>query len=342
MSDLKKDIAINDLVASTLVPHTAFNIARAQVEQAFKYASGAAEPTCIALIGESRTGKSRVLEDVFNDHRKLRKPEGSKVPILHVYTPSKPSVKSLAGLLLKTIGDPHWDKDSENTKTARLMTLMAAAETKMMMIDEFQHFQDKGTAKIAHHVADWLKVLVDECSLSLVVAGIPTCREVINCNEQLAGRFNAPILMPRFNWGVEENREEFMAIMGAFHSSLSQHFELPELDTEEMSFRFWMATGGLIGYLTHLLRKAVRNAIDNNSRDIGMEQFAIARQQALWQANPDNLIINPFDRAFPQCNSAMINIGLQIGTQNNTAIKTRKRRGPSTSTETVSQIFSAT
>lgn len=334
--------AINQLVESTLVPHTAFCSARTQIEQSFHYGADAAEPTCIALIGESRTGKSRLLEDIQNEHPHVRNKDGLKVPVLYVRTPSKPTVKSLLELLLQKIGDPLWYTGTENTKTGRLRTLMGAADTKMMMIDEFQHFQDKGTEKIAYHVADWLKVLVDECNLSLVVAGVPSCSAVINCNQQLAGRFNSPILMPRFNWSRDEDREEFMAIMGAFHSSLSQHFELPELDTEEMSYRFWFATGGLIGYLTKLLRQAVRNAIDSNSRSIAIEQFAVAHQQSLWESNPDNRNTNPFDRSFTEANASMINIALQIGTQSNPTIKPRKSRVPNAKAETFSQIFSAT
>ena len=56
-----------------------------------------------------------------------------------------------------------------------------------------------------HHVADWLKILVDETRCALVVAGLPSCQTVIDSNEQLAGRFHAPILMPRFSWQDRNN-----------------------------------------------------------------------------------------------------------------------------------------
>jgi hypothetical protein len=46
----------------------------------------------------------------------------------------------------------------------------------MVMIDEFQHLydrDDRGKRQIMLHVADWLKVLIDETRSTLVVAGLP-------------------------------------------------------------------------------------------------------------------------------------------------------------------------
>jgi hypothetical protein len=39
---------------------------------------------------------------------------------------------------------------------------MQGTQTRMIMIDEFQHFYDKGTKLIIHHVTDWLKILVGD------------------------------------------------------------------------------------------------------------------------------------------------------------------------------------
>ena len=107
----------------------------------------------------------------------------------------------------------------------------------MVMIDEFQHFVDKGSNKIMHNAADWLKVLVDDCHVALVVAGLPTCQAVLERDEQLSGRLLAPMFMPRFDWHNKSEREEFEAILGAFHESISSYFDLPALDSPEMAFR---------------------------------------------------------------------------------------------------------
>ena len=150
------------------------------------------------------------------------------------------------------------------------------------MTDEFQHFYDKGSRKVMHHVADWLKNVADEAKTALVVSGIETCRAVLDQNEQLAGRFLAPAVMPRLIWTNDDHREEFVAILDSFDVAMSAHFDTPRLATEEMAFRFYSGTGGLIGYLAKTLRQTVWDAIDRNSRVITFEDIGRAHKSAVW------------------------------------------------------------
>lgn len=288
--------AINNVIASTVVPHTAFEYAQSKVEQCFDYAQDAPEPVCLALVGESRTGKSRVMEECASRHPSVRGPEGLTIPILRAKTPSKPSVKNLAEELLKRLKDPKPEAGTEHSKTTRVHTLLQNTGVRMLVIDEFQHFCDRGTLRVMHHVADWLKVLVDEANVALVVVGLPTCLSVLHQNEQLAGRFLAPVQMPRFDWQNEELREEFLAIVGAFEESMGQYFDIPELTSDEMGFRMFVGTGGLIGYMTKFLRQAVWNALDQKKKSISLEDLSLAHTQSVWKKDEQALIQSPFCR----------------------------------------------
>ncbi|QWE22984.1 TniB family NTP-binding protein [Polynucleobacter sp. AP-Jannik-300A-C4] len=295
MSALKRHI-----VESTLVPHTAFSTATMRIEQCMRYSLDSPEPVCLALIGESRTGKSRALEAFYHNHPPKRDEDGVKAPILMVKTPSKPTVKGLVEIMLRALGDPQSYSGTENAKTMRLKLLMRSAKTSMVIIDEFQHFYDKGTHKVMHYVADWLKILVDDTKCALVVAGLPTCKAVLDQNEQLAGRFFAPIVLPRFDWGDIDQREEFVGILGAFHKSISSHFDIPPLDSNEMAFRCYCATGGLIGYLSKLLRHAVWEALDTNKKIITIEDLKIAYEASIWRDEQILSNFDPFSRNFIQ------------------------------------------
>lgn len=289
---------LRTIVETTLVPHTAFEEATQRLEQCFSYADGASEPICIAVVGESRTGKSRALEECLSRHPRVRNQDGLTTPILRVKTPSKPTVKSLAELMLRALNDPKAHTGSENAKTARLHTLMVQSGVMMVMIDEFQHFYDKGSHKVMHHVADWLKILVDDARVALVVAGLPTCRAVIDQNEQLAGRFLSPVFMPRFDWQDTDQREEFVAILGAFEESIGTAFDLPCFTGDEMAFRFYCGTGGLIGYLSKFLRQAVWNAIDSKIKSIDLSALLHAHAQSVWAKDGPTGLPSPFDRRF--------------------------------------------
>jgi hypothetical protein len=138
--------------------------------------------------------------------------------------------------------------------------------------------------KVVHHVADWLKNVVDEAKVALVVSGIPTCQAVIDQNEQLAGRFLASVVMPRLQWTKDEQRAEFIAILAAFHQSMALYFDLPEFENDATAFRFYCGTGGLIGYLVKMLRQAVWNALDVGAQVITIDDLARAHRLAVWKS----------------------------------------------------------
>lgn len=287
------------IVEDTLVPHTAYEEATRRLEQCFHYARGTQEPICFALFGESRTGKSRVLEECNFRHPSLRDAEGLVVPILRVTTPSKPTVKGLAELMLGAMEDPKFDKGTEIAKTRRLVKLMREARTRMVVIDEFQHFVDKGSLKVMHHVADWLKTLVDDCKVALVVAGLPTCSAVLEQNEQLRGRFLSPHVMPRFDWDKEADRIEFVGILESLHLSLRREFDMPDLMGPEMAFRCYCGSGGLVGYVTKFLRQMVWNAWDANTKTITLEDMLRAHEEAVWHDHGLQEFPSPFSKQFP-------------------------------------------
>ena len=286
------------LVDSILVPHSAFEEALRRMDQCFAYATaGAHEPVCLAVVGESRTGKSRCAEVFRRKHPSIRTDDGVACPVLHIVVPSRPTVKSLAELILKALGAPDWDKGTENVKTARLVRVMAECGVLVLVLDEFHHFYDKGSHRVQHHVADWLKNLVGETNVALFVSGLPSLQAVIDQNEQLAGRFVSPVQMPRFDWFNEGHRGEWLGILGAFNEGLGTTFDLPELDSDDLALRMYCATGGLIGYLTKTLRQAVWNAIDVDSRVIALTDIERAHADAVWSRERLSHLPNPFDRS---------------------------------------------
>ena len=305
---------IYSVVDQILVPHTALQQAIMRIEQCFNAAQSSSDPFGLSMIGESRTGKTRAQEHIARKHPRQRTDDGLRVPILRVRTPSKPSVKGLAEVMLRSLGDPRADKGTETNMTNRLNTLLRATQCRMIMLDEFQHFYDRQSHKVMHHVADWLKLVVDESTVALVVSGLPSCQAVLNQNEQLAGRFLAPIRMPRFDWENDDLRDEFIGILGAFQEGLHQ-FELPNLSSDEMAFRFYCATGGLIGYIVKILRQGVWNAADAFTRCITIEDLARAHRESVYLDEKAGDLPPAFDRGFVvRANEALLQRARSIGT----------------------------
>lgn len=301
-------------VEAVRVHHRGFQDALDRIEKCFNLAENACEPVCMALIGESRTGKSTVLNACLESHPREHTKEGWIIPILHVSAPAMPTVKGFTEAMLEAYGVHDGARGTEIQKTRQVKVLMRNCDTRMFMIDEFQHFFDKGTRKVMHHVSDWLKGLVDEVSCALVVAGLPSCRAVIEQNEQLAGRFQASAHLKRFSWRTEDDIEEFKSILAAYEAELRVQFDVPDFTSNEMAFAFYSATGGLMGYVLRLLRQAVLNANSENHRHITVEGLDRAHEEAIWQRSSDSP--RPFGEDFlhdPQ-DQNFLNRVEQIGT----------------------------
>lgn len=313
-------------VDQVLVPHHAFNKAKERIETHLTAVQHYQEPICIAVIGDSRAGKSRLLECISKEHPKTRNAEGVIIPVLSIKTPAKPTVKGLVEIMMREIGDPLWFKrGSETEKTEQLYILLKQVKTHTLIIDEFQHFYDKASHKVQHYLSDWLKNFVDRTGLMMIVVGLPDCMAVINQNEQLRGRFMAPIHMPRFGWSTAEERAEFAACLDSFQEGLKR-YNFPELGSDEMAFRFYCATGGLIGYIAKILYQACLNAQMANTQFITMQNLAIAYEEAVW-TDAITPLMNPFSAMFDASPvEHLLEMAKHIGTASPEAHKPRVGR----------------
>lgn len=327
------------VVDRILIPHTRFQKALTRIAQLIRAMENKADPLGLAIVGESRTGKSRLLEHFESIYPPIRISDGLQVPFLRVKVPSKPTVKGLATLLLYHLGDPLYDTGTEIVQTLRLIDLLGKAGTKVIALDEFQHFYDKATSKVQHHVADWLKILCDDAHIALIVTGLPSCNSVIQQNEQLAGRFLAPVRLPRFDWTIAEDRADFIGILSAMADGLSM-FNLPNLAATAVAFRFYCATGGLIGYLTKLLKQAIWNALDAAVFDICLEDLSVAFKDVLDRDDRARLTnFDPFQAGFDSriTDDLMTRIR-HVGTPLEAPIVPR-RAGRSKSKPTISEVL---
>lgn len=97
---------LKSFIEQMLVPHTAFQKASKALDEAFKAAPHIKDPYGLFISGESRTGKSRVIEEMNLTYPPSRDEFGLKMPIVTVTVPAKPTVKGLASELLRAFGDP--------------------------------------------------------------------------------------------------------------------------------------------------------------------------------------------------------------------------------------------
>lgn len=321
-----KKIPLN-LIETILVPHSGFVKAQNQMHQIYEIAGAVKKSFAKPFIAESRTGKSRVVEEFVDCYPNYRCPEGLKVPILSVRVPSKPTVKGLVELLLIEVEDPKPHIGSEINQTKRLKKLLAKTETRVMVLDEFQHFVDRSSMKIQKELADWLKIFLDETGVALVVVGLESATAVLQQNEQLRGRLHAPTRLSRFDWNDEEQRSEFVGVLSSFETVLRDYVDLPEMANTNMGFRLYVATGGLIGYLTNFLNQLVWDAAFSDSTSLTLQDFSNAFKESISSdKDARSSVGNPFLKSFStEPTAANIAAAMEVGIPQAEAMPQRKR-----------------
>lgn len=284
-------------VEQMLVSHTAFEEASKALNQAFNAAPFIKDPIGYFIAGESRTGKSRLLEEFLTAHPSIRGSEGLETPVVNIVVPSKPSVKGVAAEILRALEDPLAHKGTEQDMTARLLVLLRKCNVRMLILDEGQHLVDKSSKYVLiHHVSDWLKNLLNQSKVVVVIAGLPYAEAILAQNEQLRGRFVNKITLPRFDWQDERLRNEFLGLLAGFKELMEEKLTLPDLSAQELALRFYLASGGLTGYVFNILRKTVWHVIEDRRTNITLEDLDYGYQTMVNEE--DQHPVSPFSRNF--------------------------------------------
>jgi hypothetical protein len=327
----------NNLVSTIRIDHEGYAKILDRLVDALANVGQTPTPTCLHIAGETRTGKSCVIQDFLDLHGHSGDHESDQQAIVYATAPSKATANSLLQQLLRGLGDPHWSRGTEANMVARLHTMLAGVSCKMIIIDEFQHLSDKGQRKALVHTTSVLKNLLEKNTWGLVAVGMTNSSAVIDADAQLAGRFDPTMTMPLFDWRMKEMRLQFQAIVLAFVKQL-EPFELPDFSDPDNAFRMYMATSGRLGLLAKLVDRAVKHAIRRNSTKVRMSDLGAAFREAIWYAPRFPLAGGPFEANLDPCQTdTTVDHVLALSTQdlyednsaNVTIVRTRSESGNS-------------
>jgi hypothetical protein len=114
-------------VDNILIPHSSFQLATKKILQCLRTAEVSPEPSCLAVLGESRAGKTRILAHIHSKYPDQRMGDGMRIPIIRVTVPSPATIGGLAGAILRALGDPKPEKGKISNQRDRIITLTREA-----------------------------------------------------------------------------------------------------------------------------------------------------------------------------------------------------------------------
>lgn len=288
-----------DRANKLLVLHPRFREAVALLERCHQSFHQAGEPECGALLGASGVGKTSVVQHYCRTHPAEETETATRQPVIKVTLQPEARPKGIAADLLLALRDPAWCSGTVQSLTSRAVRLLQRCGVELIVFDEFHHLFDMDRAKVMTKAAQWLKVLIVNTGIPVVVCGMPEAEHVLRA-EHTERRFKQRVALHCFTWRTPAGRKEFCGMLKKLDLTLPLATESGLADLE-LAGRFYLACRGVPDYLMTLIRGGFAEAIGRGSERIELSDLArvfeskLAQQRVL--ADQTNPFVGDLDRA---------------------------------------------
>lgn len=237
---------------------------------------------CVLVVGDSGVGKTVIAKAICEKYGACRDEHGRTAPVIFVQTPENPSSIALIEGMLESLGDPRPGSGNKRAKLRRLLMMLKEQGVLFIIMDDVQQLVDTKREWLIYDASECLKTIIKMSAVSFIGFGLPEATLLTRLNEQWERLNQGTIRIERFDWLNTASKTEFKRALKSFQNKLSM-FEFPEMSSEVMALRFYLATGGLIDYVAKILLQATWNAIDEKRSKIGLVELQRAWQGAVCQ-----------------------------------------------------------
>ncbi len=313
-----------DMVNNLYVSYPRFQEILLNIEYCHHFSYCKDEPECMFLGGQTGVGKTTIYKTYASRYPRQVSTEGVTIPILAVTIPAPATVKTVVTKMLWELGDPAYDKGSTGNQTIRLFGLLKDCRVELIILDEFQHFIDRDSDKVLRTVSDWLKTLILETNLPIILIGLPEAEQVLKLQSQsqLSRRLANRCYLHPFSWQQDAGRE-FRTFLHLLESKLPLG-EASNLSDEYTAIRLYYASDGTVAYLMKLIRYGTYLALQHNREKLDLKLLSTAFEKyvhadKLDKANPFN--VDDFEIDSIQKSPTMLEVG---ATNNRLKSKSKK------------------
>lgn len=248
---------------------------------------------CIHVSGPSGVGKSTLRKRIKAEYPPIK--DGAVVmlpggllkvadgyPLVVLKMPEVPTVKSLARSILKAYGDELGGRGDEYTLSDRVDRFVSASETRAILIDEAQRAIERPGTVVSDKLIDWIKSRHEENSVGFVLLGLGRLRHLFEIDRQIERRWDAEIRLEPYRWLAKdgspdfEGQANFIGLLAKFRDLSIVPFNF-DVEDDEVAFRFFYLSQGLVGGVKKLLLKAARLM---QRRETNTFDFPLLRQAA--------------------------------------------------------------
>ncbi|MHC8350854.1 TniB family NTP-binding protein [Pseudomonas sp. RT4P38] len=239
------------------------------------------------LTGDTGVGKSTLCKRI---EAELNIDTEHEAGCSHVFTkhcllvevPPNATIKTLAIELLTKLGLEDRGR-LEHMGSASLNRLilqrLITMQVRLIILDEFHRILDQGATATKKMVCRWVNQILNQATIPIVLAGLPTIETLIDTISELSDRYPYRAHLRYFNLADEAATAQFRKVIQLIDEKVIEFAEFTERVTliQDLLFKaICLATGGNFRHLNILLNDSLTLALEREDNKLTLEDFARA------------------------------------------------------------------
>jgi len=167
--------------------------------------------------------------------------------------------RSIAVELLRSIQPTAGTTQKDESLESRIHTLLTHIGTRVIVIDNVHDITARRRTGGIKEIGDWIRDLIDDSKILVVLLGAPSAAEIIQRNPQLRRRTSRQVKMDYFKINTPKRFLDFQEFLKRLDAELP--LACTTEVTSEITKRIYFATNGIFDYVFSLFSRAVGIAV---------------------------------------------------------------------------------
>ncbi len=243
----------------------------------------------LIVTGAAATGKTTAITQLGRTHEllvRLRHPNPTaRIPVVYVTVPPAATPRMLAVEFARFLGLPVTTRSNITDITNAVCGVLCDVGCDLVLVDEIHNLNL--ATRVGAEVSDQLKYFSERIPATFIYAGIEVERVGLLSGirgRQIAGRF-ATIPTTPFAYGTATQRETWRSLVATLEHALRLHHHTPG-SLLKLDRYLYQRTTGMIGSLSHLIRGAAIDAINDGTEKITKGHLEAIRLDHAAQTTP--------------------------------------------------------
>jgi len=230
----------------------------------------------LLVWGDTNCGKTAIIDRFCQEYplRQNGEEEADVVPVLYIQAPPVPDERRFYSLILDKLRVPHKTNERADRMMCQILKMFPKLGVRMLIVDEIHHIL-AGNLQRQRAFLNVIKYLGNEAVIPIVGVGTISALNALQTDAQLANRFE-PRNLPR--WRLDTRYRQLLASF-EYVLPLAEESNLTE---KEMATKLLDMSGGTIGELSKLIRRAAIETIRQ-----GREKISLSLLEEVQWIPPD-------------------------------------------------------